>query len=467
MPLQAALENTAKAASKRAAEGQKLFGPVATFLDEYLSSTTNLPPHLLSALNALSTELSVVAQRHFNAFITGSTTMAAPDSAQASKPPSPPPSRPSSGLAQSTYALVAGSPTLANKPPKPSLPKKGPLKKPTPDNRLFVRLPNGHEARQLHGYLILVKLRNLLGPGLLREVQATRTGFALCPTSPDALKSLEDKRGAISDFFGGCLVERGSHWVSYRITNVPRQIGHHQVTPDAMIRQVTQVIGVTPVSVTETKHSASNPTLPYTCWFVNFPEGSPVSLVPRQPRLFGVVATATFLPRKSATIQCNRCWMWHNARSCARLPRCRLWGSTKHSEEGHSNCCDTPTPHLCPPRCVHCFGPHPADSIDCPLRPRAGNPPTRVLRSELRASGAAEYARTKVEAGCSKSPAPTSDPPATPSPTGQMAADTTIVVLQPSPTPPPHSPPRAAPPAKRIKRSNRFDVLAAKGLGAL
>ena len=87
MSLQAALENTAKAASNRATEGQKLFSPIATLLDKHLRTSTNLPPHLLSALNALSTELITVAQRHFDAYITGSTYIPS----QEPKPPSPPP----------------------------------------------------------------------------------------------------------------------------------------------------------------------------------------------------------------------------------------------------------------------------------------------------------------------------------------------------------------------------------------
>ena len=61
MSLQAVLENTAKAASNRGAEGQKLFSPIATLLDKYLCTSTNLLLYLLSALNALSTDLITVA----------------------------------------------------------------------------------------------------------------------------------------------------------------------------------------------------------------------------------------------------------------------------------------------------------------------------------------------------------------------------------------------------------------------
>jgi hypothetical protein len=49
MALEAALENTVKAASNRAAEGKKLFGPIASFLDKHLPMSANFSPHLLSA----------------------------------------------------------------------------------------------------------------------------------------------------------------------------------------------------------------------------------------------------------------------------------------------------------------------------------------------------------------------------------------------------------------------------------
>jgi hypothetical protein len=464
MALQAALDVTIKAASDRTADGQKLFSPIASFLDMHLRSSANLAPHLLGPLNALSVELSQVAQRHFDAYIWGSAASAP------AKAPTPPPTRPPSGLSRTTYASVAGSGAPAKPAPSakpvspPKAARKAPQKEPTPDNRVFVRLPNSHKARDMQGYAVLSSLRAKLGADgpLLKDVQATKTGFALCPASPDALKALEARRDTLAEFFGQdqCLLERGSRWVSYRVTNVPRKVG--QILPDgsyslvpvdrlAVAQAVLEATGLTPVSVTETTFSISNPTLPYSCWFANFAEGTPTT-VPRQLRLFGTVATATHLPRKSAIVQCSRCWMWHNARSCARPPKCRLCGSTEHSEEGHSNRCDTPSPHICPPRCLHCLGPHPADSTDCLLRRRPGNAPTKLQRAEIRASGASKYARTKTEAGCCKSPC---------APAEQMAIDAVEATIPdagpapeapspparpttPSPQPPPHQPPLTA-----------------------
>ena len=47
-----------------------------------------------------------------------------------------------------------------------------------------------------------------------------------------------------------------------------------------------------------------------------------------------------------------------------------------------------------------------------------------------------------------------------------MAIDT-ITVSLPQPTPLPHSPSKANPLAKRVKHSNQFNLLVARGLGDL
>jgi hypothetical protein len=109
-PLLAALQETTTAATIRAAEGQKIFSPIAAFPDEHRSQT-GLALHQRGALEALSNDLAEIAQRHFNAYISGvflTTTALAtgPAPGPVTLPPSPPPSRPASALAQSTYATV-------------------------------------------------------------------------------------------------------------------------------------------------------------------------------------------------------------------------------------------------------------------------------------------------------------------------------------------------------------------------
>jgi hypothetical protein len=503
-PLQAALRNLTTAAATRASEGHDVFGPIAVFLDQHRNQvSSDLPPHLRIALASLSEELASVAQRHFNAFISGMSISRKPESPtalpldQPAPTPYPTPVQ-LPGLAQSTYARAASLPALSEpstavKPrPRALLPKQK-----TPDNRLFVRLPDVHQARGLHPYAIYSSLRARLGPNgaLLKEVQPTKTGFALCPSTPDGLALLEDQRDNIATFFGDCQVERGSHWVSYRVTNVPRLIGQISASNEytlvpvdskAMALAVTESTGFAPASVSETSFSASNPNLPTSSWFVNFPEGFS-STLPHQLRVFGVTANARLLARKLTTVQCNRCWNWHNTRSCARPPRCRLCGSTEHPEEKHSNRCAAPLPHQCPPRCLHCHGPHPADTLECPLRPS----PTSTARTKtqqlgIRKSCSAALALARSDRGCiTLTPSlqattsleaniqdemavdnlPTPSQPATPPPPMAHQASQPMTSPFRAITPPPPSPLTAPPPTQRSVRfaspqpQNRFTIL--------
>ncbi|EED18625.1 hypothetical protein TSTA_123560 [Talaromyces stipitatus ATCC 10500] len=170
-PLQTALLESTSAATTRASEGQKIFSPIAAFLDKHRSQTTGLAPHLLRALTALSDDLALVAQRHFSAYI--------------------------SGLEQSTYATITQYAPVKSTPTthsKAHVKKPMPLvKQPLPDNRLFVRLPADHAARKMEAYAIYSSLWSQLNSNssALKEVQAIKTGFALCPSSPEALLTLE------------------------------------------------------------------------------------------------------------------------------------------------------------------------------------------------------------------------------------------------------------------------------------
>ena len=481
-PLQTALQESTIAATTRAAEGQKIFSPIATFLDKHRSQNTGLTPHQLRALAALSNDLADIAQRHFNAYISGIPLTFAPSPAPAPLPPSPPPSRPPSGLAQSTYATITQTPLAKKAAATQQTSNK--LKTPTsaikqqpPDYRLFVRLPDDHGARNMDAYAIYTSLRSQLGIDnkLLKGVQPTKTGFALCPTSPEALPALEAQKETISAFFNNCLIERSSRWVSYRVTNVPRKIGQISqglyslvpIDPGILSSEVAEATGLTPISISETATSAANTSTVSSSWFINFPENTKPNL-PTQFRLFGITTNAQPLSRKTKAIQCNWCWKWHNPRSCARHPRCRLCGSTQHIEEGHTNHCAAQAPHNCPPRCLHCHGPHPADHEQCLLRPsRTGTTCTKAQRAEIRKTGSLNLAKARLESNCC------TQTPVTPQ-DQTMAIDSESTILPAAqsmaspfrPTTPPPRVPADSPPvtahAVRFaspKPQNRFNAL--------
>jgi hypothetical protein len=291
----------------------------------------------------------------------------------------------------------------------------------------------------------------------LKEVQATKSGFALCPTSSAALADLESQIPAISNFFGpGSFVEKAPNWASYRIFDIPRNIvtiddnnniTQSIVSPDMLCSALAEATGTPPAAATLTAPSLAYPHNYSTTWIVRLPNGSPP--LPRSLLLFGARATTRLLPNKPTIIQCDRCYQWHNKRSCARPARCRLCGSTSNPEAEHPPCGSTP--HNCPPCCLHCRGPHPADSIECLLRPKPGRPLTKAQKAEIRQSCSSARLRVCSSTGCLK-PIPGND---------QMDhSPTTIEPAVARPTTPPPGQPPSIPPAteKAVRFANRFSL---------
>jgi hypothetical protein len=176
--------------------------------------------------------------------------------------------------------------------------------------------------------------------------------------------------------------------------------------------------------------------------------------------LFGRIINTQLLSRKIKTMQCSSCWKWHNSRSCARQPRCRLCGSTEHSEKGHSNHCSAQAPHICPPRCLHCHGPHPADYERCLLRPNKKVARcTKAQQAEIRKISSLSLAKARLESKCCMH--------TTKAPKNQAIStnNTTTSSFSRTNTPPPQAPADSPPVTTRAVRfarpelQNGFDIL--------
>lgn len=435
--LQANLQLAAAAATTRASEAQQLYSSVADMLDAHRHGepAKALPTHMKTAFKAFCDDMSAVAQRHFESYIRGSPRPPAPYMINIDTPKTPPYSAPSlpsqpptrsrsqsgsrsqsqSSSQPSSYAQAAARPHPAETPPTATTSsvhsqRVQQKKFSPPDSRLFVRLPATHQARPFPGYAILTQLRASLGDAgcYLREVQAVKTGFALCPSSPSDLPALEACIPAITSFFGkDSHVEKASNWTSYRITNVPRsitvisdlaEVTTSPITPEILLTAIAEAIGATPAAASQTTSSIANPHDYSSSWIVRFPNDIPS--LPRSLLLFGARTAIRLLPVKTTTIQCSRCFQWHNRRSCARPARCRLCGSTGHNEANHPIC--SSTPHDCPSRCLHCHGPHAADSLECLLRPRPNaSPLSKAQKTQIRQTCAEARLRICNSAGCS------------------------------------------------------------------
>lgn len=115
--------------------------------------------------------------------------------------------------------------------------------------------------------------------------------------------------------------------------------------------------------------------------------------------LFGRRAFFKRLPKVSTVTQCSKCWMWHNLRNCGKNQRCRLCGTTKHSEAFHPRCIRH---SQCKLKCIHCSGPHASDDTTCQLRPKAsGAHPSTENKRAIRQAWNETRIRREEDSPCS------------------------------------------------------------------
>lgn len=372
-----------------------------------------LPAHLRKPLQALCIEISTIANRHFDSYIKG-TYPGSPRPRTDTQSPATPTSPPASTSPPTTYAQV----TAAGGPPN-ALPARKrqtqavKAKTTRPDTRLFVRLGPEHPARVAGSFAILTGLKNSLGEHahLLKEVLSVNSGFALCADSTDSLAALEQHTEKMTKVISNCKIERQAPWTTYRIDNIPRSvrildksgnIQNEQVTDCILGEAIHDVTGQTLVRAVETRVSAEKG-LYNTSWSVNFLTDSHQP-IPRSLRILGTTVNPHLVIFKPKTIQCTNCFQWHNTRSCSRRAHCRICGSNNHTEDKHTSSCAAIPPHQCPAKCVHCGGPHPADNLNCPLRPTSLGPKTGPQKEAITRANKAARSRAVTAAKCCKTP---------------------------------------------------------------
>ena len=418
------LTHLVKAAEVRSTDAQRVFYPIANLWDLYLQSddVCKLPTHLRKPLTKLCTEITALTNRHFESYIRG---FYGPEVAKApATTPSPPLQMSSSGsqasTPPSTYASVTATPAIPVAAAKPAPNKQQrPLAKTTttrPDTRLFVRMSPSHPARAAGSFAILTGLKKALevDAPLLKEVLAIPSGYALCTSSSQDLAALTQYSTLIANTLSNnCLVERPQPWITYRLENIPRsvrlldplsQVQNHVVTEEIIHPAIQDITGQQPVQSAETR-SSKDKGLFSTSWTIHFlAEGH--KTLPRSLWILGTVVQTYKVKSKPKTVQCTRCYQWHNTRTCSRPQHCNICGSYSHSSDAHTISCNAIAPHQCPPKCLHCKGPHPVDNLTCPLRPVPLHPKTKPeIAIILKASKAARK-RAIAAANCIYTPLP-------------------------------------------------------------
>ncbi|KAI1005048.1 hypothetical protein K3495_g3168, partial [Podosphaera aphanis] len=282
-PIYNALAKGINAAETRAKEARSLFGDVVDFLDNHCIPSS-LPSNQALALKSFCQDLAKVASRHFEAYLRG----VPPPVIDTESSTESEPSRDKRAPTTVSYANIAqrapngrnGRSNLLSKAPA-TLKLNPKSQQQRPDDRLFIRLPEGDNLRELSAYALQSHIRTKLGIDgqLLSNVQATKTGFALCPKDGDTAK-LREKVSA-TGIFGNATIDNASPWTSYRIKHVPRTYGtinddmkycHNPVTTDAMHQALSEAAGVAPVAIQPSRDNELDPNSPSTSWIVRFPE---------------------------------------------------------------------------------------------------------------------------------------------------------------------------------------------------
>ncbi|KAI0996381.1 hypothetical protein K3495_g11799 [Podosphaera aphanis] len=414
LPINNALKECFNALETRAKEAQSLFGDISYILDNHCIPNS-LPPNQAMALKNFSKDLAKVASHHFEAYMRGASAPALDiaSHAESSRNKGTPPTASYANAArQGSSTRTANTQIPRNNGPTHSGSQTQPQSQPhRSDDRLFVRIPEGDKLRDLSAYAIQCHLKAKLGndSSLLTTVQPTKSGFALCPKHGETSK-LKEKIAMVGTF-GDAPVENASPWTSYRIDYVPRTYGTLEkdliyglqpVTSAAMEEALTAAAGVAPVAITPSRENELNPSSSSTAWIVRFPESH--RRLSRILYLFGCRTTTRILPRRFSVMQCTRCWLWHNARTCVSPPKCRLCGPSQHLENEHGNLCGANGQHTCPNRCIHCHGPHPADDTNCELRPTTSGPPkSKAQVSAIRHINSEARIQRQAVAGCANS----------------------------------------------------------------
>ncbi|APA07556.1 hypothetical protein sscle_03g023260 [Sclerotinia sclerotiorum 1980 UF-70] len=263
-------------------DAQSIFNPVTQLLDTYLGSeeVRALPPSSRKLLTSLCLEFKATIEQHFDAFVTG---------------PKP------------SYIQKASTPIIALTNKTPS------------DNRLF----------------------KVLGPNasLLREVQEVKTGFALCTSSTANLLALEKQKAIISSAIGDCKIEAQEKWTIYRLNYVPKKviIFNDQFKIDSiLVTKDTISDAIKEYSSQVLTHAIQSQTNPspneyYSTWIVSFKTGA--KPLKKNLKILGANISTSLLVQKPKITQCNRCFQWHNARTCLKSQICRLCGSGKAYRE--------------------------------------------------------------------------------------------------------------------------------------
>lgn len=227
-----------------------------------------------------------------------------------------------------------------------------------PDDRLFLRVPPGHDMANRTPTDIRLTLVEITGLTLadIKEVQKVRSGFAIRARNQESYERLQHPY----PFFekNGLHFEEAQQWHTYIVAGVPRALhGHRGSTPvDQLLHaEAKAATGEPPISCRLSKHQAAENDAPVRDWVISFARPVKAGF-----KVFGS-KPARRVEKKAQVTQCTSCWDFHDPRNCNRAAKCVACSAPAHPQD--QGCAG-------PNRCTNCHGPHKASDQTCPARPK-------------------------------------------------------------------------------------------------
>ncbi|KAI0998048.1 hypothetical protein K3495_g10141 [Podosphaera aphanis] len=194
-------------------------------------------------------------------------------------------------------------------------------------------------------------------PGLkdgITSVSRNSSGFSISFATEDSLKLATINSDSIKASLSGSLHQVEDR-IGYVVKRIPRTIwtpvSNLVTTTLDDVRNIAQAqTGVAPSNAHWSQHEGTHD--PFHTAVIFFPKQVPTFRIVDSP------PSRRYIPNPKV-VQCEACFGLHKSSRCRIQALCARCGSLCHQGE----CLHTR-------RCINCLGPHPADDLNCPLRPR-------------------------------------------------------------------------------------------------
>nr|ABC24963.1 gag-like protein [Monascus pilosus] len=328
-------------------------------LNDWRQALTSLADALnstVSSLHGWPKELAKGLAARFLTLAKGSTPQLGPEKPPIALPkptPEPVQAKQATPAGQTTQApswssVVAPGPDQKGWQATRPKPAKQPQQARRMDNRIFLRLPEPSNLREIGPHGIRIALTGRVPRGI-SCVQIIPTGYAITTTDEGKafLLSAQAKELAADGHF-----EMPIEYHQFVVPQIPQRLwsleGWTETTLEDISTEAEHITGIKPCHIKLSNHPTEVGSI------------TAVIAFPKKPKfaiqLFGISGLSRPICPKQRPLQCSRCHHFHDTRACRSNTRCISCGSTKIE-------------HTCRVQCINCHGPHAADYPKCPAQP--------------------------------------------------------------------------------------------------